>query len=172
MSPQGRPRILPIRWVAPTLAALSLALGCRPPEVHMSSMPLAEPSRDETKVQSRTLPLALGKAFPRALDVLLDMGFQIRCANSEAGQVNIYKTWYDLTQAGNPQITLEATLLFRAETADSTRIRMSALGKWKLISIGGRNSADADVSGTAPDQDATDYTFFLDRLADRICSAR
>ena len=172
MIKSGLPMSLRIASLPLAMVGLAGFLGCNPPEVHLASMPLAAPTRAETEVQSRVLPLALDKAFPKALDVLMDMGCQVRCASQEAGQINIYKVWYDTSQHSKPQITLEATLLFRAETPTSTRIRMSAIGIWKVISTGGKNSADADISGAVPTQDASDYQFFLDRLEEGIRNAK
>jgi hypothetical protein len=172
MIKSGLSRSMPIASLSLAVVGLAGFLGCNPPEVHLSSMPLAAPTSAETEIQSRVLPLALEKAFPKAVDVLLDMGFQIRCASQEVGQINIYKVWYDTTQIGKPQITLEATLLLRAEAPTSTRIRMSAIGKWKLVSTGGKNSASADISGAVPTQDASDYQSFLDRLEEGIRQAK
>jgi hypothetical protein len=62
--------------------------------------------------------------FPKVLDVLVDLGYQVRCANQELGQVNIHRAWTEMVM-GNPfQYSIEATLLFRTETPGSTRVRI------------------------------------------------
>ena len=57
------------------------------------------------------------------------------------------------------------------EEAGSTRLRMSAIGNWKFISVGGPKSADADVSGMVATDDPSGYRQFLDRLVAAICPA-
>jgi len=98
--------------------------------------------------------------------VLLDMGFQIRCASQDSGQINVSKSWID---ASGSTLSLEATLLLRVGEAGSTWLRMSAIGNWKYISSGGSNSANSDVSGMAVTDDPAGYRQFLDRLVAGIC---
>jgi len=166
------PRAYPTGWAvkSPWLTLVLLALGtaCVPPntKVNLASVPTEAPSGDLTAAQTRTLPLPKDQAFTRAMEVLMDMGFQIRCANQESGQVNIAKSWRDPSLS---TLSLEATLLFRPRDAGSTSLRMSAIGSWKFISPGGTKSASADVSGMVVTDDPEGYRQFLDRLVAGIC---
>jgi|GEM_PF-5815665 len=151
------------------MLCISLCLcgtGCVRPvtQVDLASIPTGVPSKALASAQTRSIPLPMEQSFSRALDVLLDMGFQVRCANQGSGQVNVFKSWRDLS---NSTLSLEATFLFRPGDAGSTLLRMSAIGDWKFISVG--KYAQADVSGMAPTDDPEGYRQFLDRLAARIC---
>jgi hypothetical protein len=151
-----------------TLALLVLGTACVPPvtRVDLASVPTEAPSENLTAAQTRTIPLPKEKAFTRAMDVLLDMGFQIRSADQASGQINIAKSWRDPSRS---TLSLEATLLFRPRDAGSTTLRMSAIGSWKFISQGGTKSASADVSGVVATDDPAGYRQFLDRLVAEIC---
>jgi len=150
------------------LGLLLLGMACEPPvtQVDLGTIPTEAPSTVLASAQTRSLPMPKDQAFPKALDVLLDMGFQIRCASQDSGQINVSKSWID---ASGSTLSLEATLLLRAGEAGSSWIRMSAVGSWKYISFGGTKSADADVSGMAVTDDPTGYRQFLDRLVAGIC---
>ena len=160
------PRLHPL---GPLVAIGFLLVGtaCVGPVTHVDLGSIANVAAcpDLTAAQTRVIPLAKDQAFPKALDVLLDMGFQIRCASQESGQVNVARTWPD---PSGTTLSLEATLLFRAEGPGATRLRMAAIGSWKFISVGGPKSADADVSGMAATDDPAGYRQFLDRLVTEI----
>jgi hypothetical protein len=155
-------------FLAAGLALLGLATACRPPviTVNLGTVPTEAPAKDVASAQTRILPLSKANAFHRALDVLLDMGFQVRSASPEAGQMSVYKGWRD---PSGSTLSIEATLLFRPETVSSTRLRMSAVGNWKYISPGGTKGASADVSGLSSTDDPEGYRQFLDRLVAELC---
>lgn len=148
------------------LLTLGLALGCTPPVVHFPAPPTETQVQARSSEQSRLLPLSREKLFPRVLEVLLDMGFQVRCASQELGQVNIQQTWKDASQAGL-DISVEATLLFLPEGTDATRVRMVASGNWSGISSGKHSSAT--ITAAAPPLPSDEYQRFLDQLASRLC---
>jgi hypothetical protein len=120
-------------------------------------------------IQSRVLPLPREQVFPRVLGVLMDLGYQVRCASQDLGQVNIYQTWYDDTRAARPELSLEATLLFQVEDSNSTRVRIVATGRWNLISSG--HSVSASVTGAQPALDSAECRRFLEQLEARLCPA-
>jgi hypothetical protein len=71
------------------------------------------------------MPVARESVFPKVLDVLIDLGYQVRCVNLELGQVNIHRAWTERNALGNPfSYLIEATLLFRHEGPQSTRVRV------------------------------------------------
>ena len=149
--------------VSQSILGLILAVACVRPntKVDLAQIPVEHFSPQLAQAQTRVVPLPYAKVFPRALDVLLDMGFQVRCASQDAGLANISRTWRDTSGS---TLSVEATLLFRAEGSGSTRIRMSATGNWKFISVGGPKSADSDVSGISSVEDPAGYASFLNRL--------
>jgi hypothetical protein len=121
---------------------------------------------DSNPVQSRTLLLPWNQVFPKVLDVLMDMGYQIRCADEGLGQVNIYQTWYDETRAARPELSLEATLLFRPQRPGETSVRIVATGRWNWISSG--RSGSATVTEAQPALASTECRQFLDQLEARL----
>lgn len=167
------PRVVNGAMRVPVGAMLGIGLclfgtGCVPPvtQVDLSAIPTAAPFKELASAQIRSIPIPKEKSFPRALDVLLDMGFQVRCASQETGQINAFKAWKD---PSGSTLSLEATFLLRAGDSGSTVLRMSAVGTWKFISSGGTKSADADVSGIVATEDPEGYRQFLDRLVAGIC---
>lgn len=147
-----------------TAAAPLLFLGCVPinTRIDLAQVPAPAPSEELAKARSRVLPMPPAAAWPRLLETLLDMGFQIRSANRDSGVVNVSRTWKDPSSS---TLSLEATFLLTPEGTGSTLVRMSATGNWKAISLGGAKSANADISGLSPVEDPQGYSAFLERLA-------
>lgn len=152
------------------LLLLGVMTGCSmaPPIVSVAPLPTQAQLDAMRTIQSRVLPLPRPSVFPKVLGVLMDMGYQVRCANQELGQVNIHQTWYDDTRAARPELTMEATLLFQSEDDHSTRVRVVATGRWNLISVG--RSMDATVTGAQPALDSEECRRFLDQLEARLAA--
>lgn len=147
---------------------LVLALGCTPPNFSLPTTPRsgAEPSVGAPLIS--TLALPRGQVFPKVVEVLLDMGYQVRSANANLGLVNLSRTWYDETMAARPELSMEATLLFQADGQGGTRLLMLPTGHWSVVSVGGKDSASATVTRAQPALDARDIQPFLDELARRL----
>ena len=156
------------RGILGGLLLLGVMTGCSmaPPIVSVAPLPTQAQLEAMRTTQSRVLPLARESVFPKVLGVLMDMGYQVRCASQELGQVNIHQTWYDDTRAVRPELTMEATLLFQSEDAHSTRVRVVATGRWNLISVG--RSMDATVTGAQPALDSEECRRFLEQLEARL----
>jgi hypothetical protein len=152
-------------WAVPGLALLIVEVGCEPPQVHLPPPPSEPEARALATLRTQTIPLARDVVFPKAMGVLLDLGFQVRCASQELGQVNIAKTWTDRSQAGAPDVTVEATLLFLPDGPDRTKVRMLASGQWSAIS-GGKHAAT--ITGVAESLASEDCRAFLDQLVERL----
>jgi hypothetical protein len=151
-----------ILWIAPGLLLLLIDLGCAPPEVHLPPPPSEPEARALASLQTQTIPLGRDAVFPKVVGVLLDLGFQVRCASQELGQVNIQKTWTDRSQLSTPDITVEATLLFLPDGPDRTKVRMLASGQWSTI------GKHANTVGLAPSLASEDCKVFLDQLVERL----
>ena len=102
-----------------SFAILVCSLGCAPP-AHLPPVPAEASSQNLVRV----IPVPRELVFPKVLDVLVDLGYQIRCVNQDLGQVNIHRAWTE-SLMGNPfNYSIEATLLFRVEDPRSTRVRI------------------------------------------------
>ena len=103
-----------------TLAILAVSVGCIPPS-HLPPVPSEASSQNLVRVMA----IPREAVLPKVLDVLVDLGYQIRCVNQDLGQVNIYRAWTEKDFLGNPlQYSVEATLLFRPDGPQSTRARV------------------------------------------------
>ena len=103
-----------------SVAILTVFSGCVPP-------PHLPPAPSEAINQSlvRVMPVPREAIFPKVLDVLVDLGYQVRSVNQDLGQVNIHRAWTEYGFQGHPyQYSFEATLLFRQEAPQSTRVRI------------------------------------------------
>ena len=147
---------------------LTLALGCTPPDFSLptTSGSVGQPSAGSA--MTRTLALPRGQVFPKVVEVLLDMGYQVRSASADLGLVNLSRTWYDETLSARPALTMEATLLFQADGQESTRLLVLPTGHWSVVSIGGKDSASATVTRAQPALDARAVQPFMDELARRL----
>ena len=159
----------PVGGLVGCALSLGFSLGCSLAYPNLSVAPLPSQAQIDAlnTVQSRSLPVPSTQVFPKVLGVLMDMGYQVRCANQELGQVNIYQTWYDETRAARPELSMEATLLFQTEGTGSTRVRIVATGRWNLISVG--RHGDATVTGARPALDSGECKRFLEQLEARLC---
>lgn len=151
------------------LGSALLMQGCLPPPaVALAPVPNQAQAEATAAGQSRVLPLPRREVFPRVLGVLMDLGYQVRSANADLGQVSIYQAWYDETQAARPELSLEATLLFQEEGA-GTRVRILATGRWNVVSQGKHQISL--LAGAQPGQEAAASRRFLDLLEARLCPA-
>lgn len=161
-----------VRVLAGCTLFLAVEMGCAPlgtPTMTVAPSPSQAQVEALRTAQSRVLPLSREAVFPKVIGVLMDLGYQVRCANQELGQVNFCQTWYDNTRVDHPELTMEATLLFQAEDARSTRVRIVATGRWNVISIG--RSVDATVTGSQPALDSQQCKRFLEQLEEKLCPA-
>lgn len=147
---------------------LALALGCTPPDFSLpaTSGSVGQPSAGSPL--ARTLALPRGQVFPKVVEALLDMGYQVRSANADLGLVNLSRTWYDETLSARPALSMEATLLFQADGQESTRLLVLPTGHWSVVSLGGKDAASATVTRAQPVLDARAVQPFLDELARRL----
>jgi len=147
------------------LASVLLMQGCVPPPA-VSLAPVRSQAQAEAAIasRSRVLPLPRREVFPKVLGVIMDLGYQVRSANADLGQVSIYQAWYDETQAARPELQLEATLLFQEE-GGGTRVRILPAGR---IVSQGKHQVSL-MTGALPDQDAATCRRFLDLLEARLC---
>ena len=103
-----------------SLLMLAGSLACMPPS-HLPPVPSEASSQNLVRI----LPCPRGSVFPKVLDVLVDLGYQVRCVNKELGQVNIHRAWTEKNLMGNPfSYSIEATLLFGPEGPQATRVRI------------------------------------------------
>ena len=103
-----------------SVAILTVFTGCVPPP-HLPPAPSEAISQNLVRV----MPVPREAIFPKVLDVFVDLGYQVRCVNQDLGQVNIHRAWTEYNFQGNPfQYSFEATLLFKQETPQSTRVRI------------------------------------------------
>lgn len=168
------PRILPSnRFYTGGIAAVALlSLGCsmRPPVVPMAPVPTAAQVEATSAARTRVLPMPRGQVFPKVIQVLMDLGYQVRCVNADLGQVNFYQAWYDDRMAAHPELSLEATLLFLEEGPGRTRVQIAATGRWNVVSHG--KNASAMLNGVQPALDSSEYRQFLDLLEARLCAPK
>lgn len=151
------------------LASALLMQGCMaPPAMSLAPVPNQAQAEGAAASQSRVLPLPRRDVFPKVIGVIMDLGYQVRSANADLGQVSIHQAWYDETQAARPELSLEATLLFH-EAGEGTRVRILAAGRWNIVSQGKHQISL--LTGTQPDQEAAACRRFLDLLEARLCPA-
>ncbi|MDR3684235.1 MAG: hypothetical protein P4L11_10960 [Geothrix sp.] len=157
------------RSVPVCLLALLGGLACQPPNLSVPLAPLPSPeqARIQAESQIRVLPLPKAQVFPKVLEVLMDMGFHIRCADEALGQVNIYQAWEDPRYSADPHFSMEATLLFLDAAPGTTRVRMAGTGHWNVW-VSGKTLATT-AQGTMPALSPEDCREFLDRLQARLC---
>jgi hypothetical protein len=151
------------------LLALALCLGCQPPTVGLAPVPAPAKVEALRQSQSRVLPIPMGKVFPKVLGILMDLGYQIRCVDQGAGQINIYQSWKDDTHMAQPDMSMEATLLFEPRDADSTSVRIVASGNWSFISSGKHSSGT--VTSSQPTLDSSECGRLLEILEQRLCAS-
>ncbi len=158
------------RLSRPGLGALGLilALGCTPPDFSLPTTPGSGGERSIGSPLVRNLALPRSQVFPKVVEVLLDMGYQVRSANADLGLVNLSRTWYDETLAAHPAMSMEATLLFQLDGRGGTRLLMLPTGHWSVVSIGGKESASATVTRAQPALEDRAVQPFLDELARRL----
>jgi hypothetical protein len=163
------PALNSARLISVCLLALLGSLACQRPNLTVPLAPLPSPdqAKSEAESQIRVLPIAKAQVFPKVLEVLMDMGFQIRCADGALGQVNIFQAWDDPRYAADPHFSMEATLLFLDSGSMATRVRMSGTGRWNVW-VSGQNRA-TNVQGTRPTLSPEDCREFLDRLQAMLC---
>jgi len=151
------------------LLSLLGCLACQPPSPTVPLAPLPTPAQAKAQAESqvRVLPIAKAQVFPKVLEVLMDMGFHIRCADEALGQVNIYQAWEDQRYSGDPHFSMEATLLFLDAGPGTTRVRMAGTGHWNVWVSGSHLATTAE--GTMPALSPEDSRAFLDRLQARLC---
>lgn len=167
------PRILPPVFFAAGGVAVGalLTLGCMaPPVVSMAPVPTAAQAEAASAARTRVLPLARGQVFPRVIQVLMDLGYQVRCVNADLGQVNLYQAWYDDRMATHPELSLEATLLFLEDGPGRTRVQIAATGRWNVVSHG--KNVSAMLNGAQPALDSSECRQFLELLEARLCAPR
>ena len=136
------------------LLALALAIGCQPPALNVGLAPVPPPAQIEAtrEAQSRVLPIPIATVFPRVVGVLLDLGYQVRFANRDLGQVNIFKTWQDGTWSDTPRYSMEATLFFQPEGPGATRVRAAATGRREQVLGESYSLSVSEPQALAPDQ--------------------
>ena len=149
---------------------LALVLGCTPPNFSLPTTPGSGGGLSADSPLTRTMALPRGQVFPKVVEVLMDMGYQVRSASADLGLVNLSRTWYDETLAARPELSMEATLLFQADGQGGTRLLMLPTGHWSVVSVGGKDSASATVRRAQPALDARDVQPFLDELARRLAA--
>lgn len=147
---------------------LALALGCTPPDFSLPTNPGSGGGPSVGPPLVRALDLPRRQVFPKVVEVLLDMGYQVRSANADLGLVNLSRTWYDETLVAHPAMSMEATLLFQPDGHGGTRLLMLPTGHWSVISWGGKDSASATVTRAQPALEARAVQPFLDELARRL----
>jgi len=104
-----------------SLAILASFMGCVPPSSHLPPIPSEASSQNLVRVMA----VPRESVFPKILDVLVDLGYQVRCVNPELGQLNIQRAWTESNGLGNRfSYSIEATLLFKHESPQSTRVRV------------------------------------------------
>lgn len=160
----------PLRTAMACLPVLLGTLACQPPEISVPMAPMPSPTqvKARSEAQSRVLPIPKTQVFPRVLEVLMEMGFQIRCVNEAQGQINIFQAWDDLRYASDPHFSMEATLLFLDAGSGSTRVRMTGIGYWNKWVYG--NHLATTAQGTMPSFSSEDCREFLDRLQVQLCA--
>lgn len=146
-----------------TLPFALLALGlaaCRPPQLQVPPPP--PPAASSGESATRTVDLSLERALPATLEILLDLGWQVSCADAGLGHLSIRQTWVDQTRAAAPQQVLEGTLLLRSEGPGRTRLRLFAQGHRETR---GKHGLEADRQEPLP---AGESARLLSLLADRL----
>ncbi len=149
---------------------LALVLGCTPPSFSLPTTPGSGGDLSAGPPLTRTLAIPRVQVFPKVVEVLMNMGYQVRSASADLGLVNLSRTWYDETLAARPALSMEATLLFQADGQGGTRLFMLPTGHWSVVSVGGKDSASATVTTAQPALDVRDVQPFLDELAKRLAA--
>lgn len=141
------------------LPALLVLSACVPPPRIETAPPSVAIREDAT--HGRVLAVPRSAVFPKVLDLLLDLGFQVRSANESLGLVAFHQQWVDASQVTRPILSLEGTLLFREEGAGQTRVRLELTGRWEVL---GPGKSPGMVSNVLQQADAKEYEKLLDRL--------
>lgn len=112
------------------LIALLGLTGCGAlPAVQIHSAPTVPAVEAERLNTHRTRIMAIDaeRVFPRVLEVLMDQGFVILCADASLGTVAFRQQWRDPGQRG-ASIVQEGNLLVSAQGPGQTRIRLLLTG--------------------------------------------
>jgi hypothetical protein len=144
-------------------------LACQRPDltVHLAPLPPPDQVKALAEDQIRILPIPRPQVFPKVLEILMNMGFQIRCASESLGQVSIYQAWEDPRYSADPHFSMEATLLFQEAGSGTTRVRMIGTGQWNLLLAGQHLTTSAQ--NTQPALSPEDCREFLNRLQTQLC---
>lgn len=139
------------------LFALSLLglCACEPPVARLAPVPAPQ------DLQSRVMPIDRVEVFPKVLEMAMSLGYHIRFASAELGQLNLYQEWQDQTLAAQPHTMLELTIRFTKERSGFTRMHLLGTGRGQGL----RSLQEAVPLGPAECRE------LLDQFQRRLCPA-